>query len=574
MGIPSLFRTLVKKYPDIHYWNENLEIDHLYLDYNCLIHHCKSTFVSSNANNPRQTEEEFITHVINYTSHIVCDVVKPRKLVYIAVDGPVPMTKIMRQRARRYKKIQDTNYKMKMCEKHKADVHNEVFDSNKITPGTTFMFKLCSRLKNFIMLGTFSRHLKIQKKQFSVFLSDANIAGEGEQKIYDFMKNNKGNPVSVIYGLDADLIVLSMKQPKTQIRLLREPQNTSTEIMETHSDTEFIYFDIDKCKDSLLKDYNLQMYDSQRIIDDLTCLTFFGGNDFVDNFVHTKMKDNGIDKLLTSYKKVLTNSEGKHLIENDEINFNFVKELCKLLSNNEDIAVKQSLVDLSSRPAYISKKMKPHEAVSAEMSKYEHSYYAEKQNPFHEYYANVVHSIDYSEPYEKWKNQYRRYYFNEANTISDVCLDYLKILDWNWKYYSHNIPPDWLYTYNYNHAPLASDLYNFLCETDINSLKFTYNETQPLCPFIQLLIVMPPQNMSLLPFAMHKVLQYLTENDDPHFPKRFKLDVVKGLKNIYSEPILPNVDLCYLQKIVTNVHVSEPEYVRNVIKTKPFFFRY
>ena len=31
-----------------------------------------------------------------------------------------------------------------------------------------------------------------------------------------------------------DLIVLSMKQQKQGIRLLREPQNTSTEIMELH----------------------------------------------------------------------------------------------------------------------------------------------------------------------------------------------------------------------------------------------------------------------------------------------------------------------------------------------------
>jgi hypothetical protein len=85
---------------------------------------------------------------------------------------------------------------------------------------------------------------------------------------------------------------------------------------------------------------------------------------------------------------------------------------------------------------------------------------------------------------------------------------------------------------------------------------------------------MPPQNAMLLPFAFHKVVMNLVEQDDPNFPKKFKLDVVKGLKNIYSEPILPYVNLQYLQKIVKNVVVSEPEHVRNVIRTKPFFFRY
>jgi 5'-3' exonuclease len=572
MGIPSLFRTLVKKYPDIHYWNDSLEFDHLYLDYNCLIHHCKSTFVTTDITNTRQIEEEFITHVINYTSHIVCDIVKPRKLVYIAIDGPVPMTKIIRQRARRYKKVQDSLYKQKMCDKYNVEKYNDVFDSNKITPGTTFMSKLCSRLKNFIMLGTFSRHLKVQNKQFSVFLSDANIPGEGEQKIYDFMKNNKGNPTSVIYGLDADLIVLSMKQQKQGIRLLREPQNTSTEIMELHSNTEFIYFDIDKCKESLLDDFGLKMYPSEKIIDDITALTFFGGNDFVDPFVHTKMKDQGFDKLLVAYKKTLLGLD-RFLIENNNINFLFVKHLCENLMSNEDLSVKQSMVNLSSRNNHISKKTKPAEAILIEMSKYEHSYYVETQNPFHDYYKKDLYAIDYNLPHESWKKQYNKYYFGNIPN-NDVCYNYLKILDWNWKYYTDNNPPDWLFHYKYAHSPLCSDLHNYLSNIDINDITFSYNETVPLSPFMQLLIVLPPQNANLLPFAFNKIINSLVEQDDPNFPKKFKLDVVKGLKNIYSEPILPEVNLEFMSKIVSNICVSEPEHVRNVIRTKPFFFRY
>ena len=39
MGIPSLFRTIVEKYHEVHYWDETLKVDQLYLDYNCLIHH-------------------------------------------------------------------------------------------------------------------------------------------------------------------------------------------------------------------------------------------------------------------------------------------------------------------------------------------------------------------------------------------------------------------------------------------------------------------------------------------------------------------------------------------------------
>lgn len=572
MGIPSLFRTLVAKYPNIHYWDADVETDHLYLDYNCLIHHCKSTFVSSNQTNARQYEEEFITHIINYTSHIVCDIVKPKKLVYIAIDGPVPMTKVMKQRARRYKKVQDCMFHQKLCEKYNVEPETSKFESNKITPGTTFMSKLCSRIKNFIMLGTFSRHLKTQNKKFSVFLSDSNIAGEGEQKIYEFMKNNKGNPASVIYGLDADLIVLSLKNSQSHIKLLREPQNTSLEIMQCHSNNEFIYFDIAKCKECLLVDYNLKMYDHNSIIHDIIFLTFFGGNDFVDSFVHTKMKDNGFDKLLSAYKRVLAHSE-EHLIHNDKINYNFVKQLCFELSSLEDVSVKKTHASVSSRCIPITRKTKTTEAILIEMSRYEHSYYIEKQNPFHDYYANVVYSIDFNCSYETWKKQYNKYYFGNED-ISDVCQEYLKILDWNWKYYTTNEAPDWLYYYPYNNAPLCSDLYDYMNGIDCTKIVHKYLKTQPLCPFMQLLIVLPPQNANLLPFSFHKILMNLIENGDHHFPKKFKLDVVKGMKNIYSEPILPKVDFEYLQKILITSPLSEPEYIRNVVRKKPFFFRY
>ena len=567
MGIPSLFRTIIKKYPDIHYWNENLDVDHLYLDYNCLIHQCKSMYKPSNENlNMRQKEEEFITLIINYTESVICKVVKPKKLVYIAIDGPVPMTKIIRQRARRYKKIQDDEYKKSIHEKYN-EKYVETFDSNKITPGTAFMSKLCSRLKNFIMLGVFGNHLEKRKKFFNVFLSDCNIAGEGEQKIMNFMKNNKGNPSSVIYGCDADLIVLSMKLNK-HINLIRETQETSIEIAENHV-SDFVYIDIELFKGHMIKEYGLQMHDNDRILNDINMILFMGGNDFVDGFVHTKIKNMGFEKLLTAYKKSLI-SHDEFLIKDTKINFSMLKEICFHLKEIEDVGVKSSLANLSSREIPINKKLKKQEQISNHIQRYEHSYYTDSQNPFKSKYNDKLDLINYSNKYEVWKKQYNDYFFKNED-LDNVCYEYLKVLNWNIKYYENNEPVSWTYAYPYSNSPLVSDLYNYLNKID-NIPKFLYPKDEPLCPFIQLMIVMPIQNSYLFPFAYSKILQY--DNFEEHFPTTVDLDVVKGLKNIYSEPIMKLPCLPFYYKMLYNIPLSEPEKVRNLIRIKPFFFKY
>ena len=134
MGVPSLFRTLVQQYPKIISNVERSKCDYLLMDFNCLIHGCKENITPGS----RNQEEELITEVISYTSDIICNIVKPQKVVYIAVDGPVPKAKMDKQRLRRFKKVSDDYYISKLKTKYDKDTTN-AFNSNKITPGTKFM---------------------------------------------------------------------------------------------------------------------------------------------------------------------------------------------------------------------------------------------------------------------------------------------------------------------------------------------------------------------------------------------------------------------------------------------------
>jgi 5'-3' exonuclease len=397
--------------------------------------------------------------------------------------------------------------------------------------------------------------------------------GEGEQKIMSFIKSGEAKqngeyPNVLIYGLDADLIILSMMLNRQKIKLLRETQNTTVE-MAMYSDSEFVFFDIDRCCDALLKEYNLTAFERSRVIDDIAFVTMFGGNDFVEPFLHTKMRDNGMEKILNTYHQTLCEC-GVHCVDKSSVNFLFLKKWLSKLGNIEDHCVRKLQLRWSKTPdkPECSENTK---MIDYQMSLYEHTLYSNKSNPFHYYYKDHHNKIDYKAHNSIWKEQYNDYYFC---SFDNVCIDYLKCIKWTWKYYL-NSTESWIWHYKHRNSPLCTDFVKFLNSYDEKTLNdiwknITFVPDEPLTQFEQLLIVTPMQHNSILPYCLSTFVKEYGREFPEQFPQKFKLDVEKGGKNIYSEPVLPDIDIPRIHSIVTQCVYSEPELARNNTYSKLF----
>ena len=215
MGIPYYFYSLTKKYQNILDNNKPLKTDIYCIDFNGIIHTVAQKILKDKTTESLKEEEidELILEGIWKKVEDYIDIYKAKKYV-ICADGVAPTAKIIQQRKRRYLNI----YKNNLDKDH---MDKPIWDTNAITPGTSFMKKLNVFMDNKIRYSTHN---------IEIIYSGSNESGEGEHKIFKKIKIlvcDKTDTI-IINGLDADLIILSLMSHIKNIHLMRETIDKTT----------------------------------------------------------------------------------------------------------------------------------------------------------------------------------------------------------------------------------------------------------------------------------------------------------------------------------------------------------
>lgn len=461
MGIPSYFRKIIQKYPGI-LSRTGKKASALCFDFNCLVYRClRSTnlrpYPAESIGEDKDKWEKELLHEVELCVKEVWEEAGRPPQVYIAVDGVVPMAKIRQQRVRRFKSA------------WLRSGDSSSWDSNSITPGTEFMDRLSKMLKELA-----SRHRGWE-------VSDVREPGEGEHKILTWLRagNLKEKGDVVVYGLDADLILLTMlvgEQKNIPIFLLREKQEFGGgNTVKQEGKQEYQFMNIQEFQLRLgVKGYDQTM--------NYIALMSLMGNDFLPHSITHKLNDDGHEYVLREIRRggELVTKEGK-------MNMNLFKEICSEWSKSEG----DKLLHMIQK-----KRDQARRGVLQGMDEREGL-------PLKWDVESVLIDETTGELVENWRDLYWNW-IGGKEQCKRVCSEYVYGFQWILDYYSgKSVRTDWMFPCWI--PPLWSDL---AAHIHVDSINTPLTHLQPT-PEEQLAMVLPLESWDLVKNSSLRRLPYL-----------------------------------------------------------------
>lgn len=551
MGVPGFFAWVLKNFRRRILKDQlNYNPEYLYIDANCLFHpQCFEVL----AEMPDETdiellEDRMIQRILDYLDALEM-YVSPTTMMYIAVDGVAPMAKINQQRKRRFKSYLDKSIVDDIARRHGKPVAS--WSNAVITPGTEFMEKLHRRIKN---------HYMNKESHITYYYSSYHVPGEGEHKILQHIKANvDDDETCVIYGLDADLIFLSLACGK-DIYLLREANNFFKE----ETATRLIYVSMKETKkaynDKVLGIINQKLrpgkYPEDKyvdFIDDMVFICFLLGNDFLPHFLTLSIYKGGMDTIVDCYTncfirfgKNLTYWRRGHIY----INNDFLLHLVDELAEREDEYIKSPIVHFQPVNPYTNDRYK------SEIWEFEYmqkSYYREKK-PYVGSILRETNGIP-EDSVQEWKEEYYRYYMEDD--VDRLVRLYFEGIVWTMRYYFEDCQ-SWSWFYPYDHAPFFSDIKELL-RYDVNGIVF--EDSGPINILAQLAIVVPPQHKHILPKNYRNISKHPEIMD--LYPMSFKMDTLFKHRNWHCNPIIPIMEPERVINVIKDLKLTKEEKIRN-----------
>lgn len=259
-----------------------------------------------------------------------------------------------------------------------AELDKKTWDSNSITPGTPFMDTLASSLRYWV---AYKLNTDPAWEKLKIIISDATVPGEGEHKIMNFIRSQRSSPEHdpntrhVIYGLDADLIMLGLATHEPHFRVLREDvffdqgkartckicgqtghkaEECRGEAKKKSGDFDekgvtpalkpFIWLHVGVLREYLAIEMEVPnmgfKFDLERALDDWVFMCFFVGNDFLPHLPSLDIREQGIDTLIAIWRDNMP-TMGGYLTKDGFVDLKRAQIILQGLAKQEDAIFKR-----------------------------------------------------------------------------------------------------------------------------------------------------------------------------------------------------------------------------------------
>lgn len=594
MGVSGLLRHVIKKYPSIHLPAPNplVPVHYLFIDFNAFIYETIRDFPTDVVydftlkKDVKSYEKRLVSLVIKNTIHLITKIVQPQKLVYIAIDGPPPLSKMEQQRERRYKKPYMEKL-MKNANPLKT-ISGLRYDENRITPGTPLMESFNKEFRKAIKANKFGK--------INVVYDGSDIVGEAEHKYMRMIEKIEDGTDDnfVVIASDGDVILLLLRFIFKNMWIMMPTLGKMVFDKLYPEEQTYIYIDCNKLSDYIYND-SLQPYHrggklkisnaEEKLLtkmkvmkkhpDDLmnkkllylldyVFMSFLEGNDFVKTIYFLKFKEDNMRTLLSAYNYQRRIDRSIRLIHwknnNLYINQRFLMAILKRLSDIESEriqAVREKISRNLDKPNMNNNNNKNNKGI-------EHMSFSNKKHILHKNYVR-----EYDVVFKNLKKSYYEYFWDGVYDVEKICDEYLTSLMTTIRYY-FGTEIYWRTYYNGLVAPLPSDLFAFLAKRPnyFETLKLEMGE--PVSPLVLLAFVLPPQSMTPDVFPK-KYKEALIKEHPEFFPEKIQLKLLQpGGKLIYAEPNLNNPTIEFLEETLKKTKLTKAEEKRNTLIDEPY----
>lgn len=507
MGIPYFFRYIRMRHRETLLPALPEAPDVLYVDLNCAVHRCAEVVGDTDkaietvdemagADKHRMLNAAVISRVLTWIEELATSNqnTKPKKELFLALDGVPPRAKMVQQRSRRF--ISSLL--------RKQSSSSLGWDSCSVTPGTPFMMQLNKALEEarVRLMGVF---------ECEVTISDSAQPGEGEHKIFEninsFSSRDRESTTIAVYGADADLLLLAMRCSVRRTFIVREDERALRE------EKGFTVVDIE----ALRRRVSGLVGSAQEFV---TLCTFLG-NDFIPALSYISARERGVDMLIEKHQQLRATLPFKFgLRTDDDLHYESLLAFVDSIAQDEGSA--------------LARLSKLHDdAQTRRRSSCSSPSSALEQEVMHRHALCNAALLQPGVP--GWQHRYYTYLFRpRQQQAPELCGCYVAGIAWTFGYYnaySENNAKlsDWHYPHAY--SPTAHDLAAHLRamgETGFGTMReqllTTLGILTPLAikqPLLQLMMVLPPASSALLPEHVRPIMLDATQGCVHYYPKEF-----------------------------------------------------